>query len=54
MGGKARAKSLTPERRKEIAQAAAKSRWKDRPVPAHTSNDNEDIDAMLDDIYRSR
>jgi len=26
-GGKARAESLTPERRKEIAQAAAKKRW---------------------------
>jgi hypothetical protein len=27
-GGKARSKSLTPERRKEIAQKAAQSRWK--------------------------
>ena len=27
-GGKARAASLTPERRKEIAQKAAKARWK--------------------------
>jgi hypothetical protein len=26
-GGKARAESLTPERRKEIAQIAAKKRW---------------------------
>lgn len=26
-GGKARAASLTPERRKEIAQKAAKKRW---------------------------
>lgn len=26
-GGKARAAALTPERRKEIAQKAAKSRW---------------------------
>jgi hypothetical protein len=26
-GGKARATALTPERRKEIAQKAAKSRW---------------------------
>lgn len=26
-GGKARASSLTPERRKEIAQRAAKARW---------------------------
>lgn len=26
-GGKARAKSLTPERRREIAQNAAKARW---------------------------
>jgi hypothetical protein len=27
LGGKARAKALSPERRKEIATAAAKSRW---------------------------
>jgi hypothetical protein len=27
-GGKARADKLTPERRKTIAQAAAKARWK--------------------------
>lgn len=27
-GGKARAKKLTPERRREIAKKAAKSRWK--------------------------
>jgi hypothetical protein len=27
-GGKARAESMTPERRKEIAAAAAKARWK--------------------------
>lgn len=26
-GGKARAKALTPERRKEIAEKAAKARW---------------------------
>ena len=26
-GGKARAKALTPERRKEIAERAAKARW---------------------------
>ncbi len=26
-GGKARAKALSPERRKEIAQRAAKARW---------------------------
>jgi len=26
-GGKARAAALTPERRKEIAQKAAKARW---------------------------
>jgi len=26
-GGKARAESLTPEKRKEIAQKAAKARW---------------------------
>ena len=29
-GGKARAASLTPERRKEIAKKAAESRWKDK------------------------
>ena len=27
-GGKARAKALTPERRKEIAERAANARWK--------------------------
>ena len=27
-GGKARAQKMSPERRKEIAQKAAKSRWK--------------------------
>ena len=27
VGGKARAEKLTPERRKEIAQEAAKARW---------------------------
>jgi hypothetical protein len=27
-GGKARAEKLTPERKKEIAQKAAKTRWK--------------------------
>jgi hypothetical protein len=30
-GGEARAKSLSPERRREIAEAAAKSRWEKRP-----------------------
>ena len=30
MGGKARAKKLTPERRKEIASNAAKARWAKR------------------------
>jgi hypothetical protein len=29
-GGKARAKKLTPERRKEIAQKAAQARWSSR------------------------
>jgi len=29
-GGKVRAKNLTPERRKEIAAAAAKKRWQSR------------------------
>jgi hypothetical protein len=29
-GGKARAESMTPERRKEIAAAAAKKRWGDK------------------------
>jgi hypothetical protein len=28
-GGAARAKTMTPQRRKEIARKAAKSRWKD-------------------------
>jgi general stress protein YciG len=27
-GGKARAENMTPERRKEIAQKAAKTRWR--------------------------
>ncbi len=27
LGGKARAKALSPKRRREIAQAAAKARW---------------------------
>jgi len=30
LGGKARAKAMTPERRAEIAKKAAQSRWKDR------------------------
>jgi hypothetical protein len=30
-GGKARAKALTPERRKEIAKKAADSRWGNVP-----------------------
>ncbi|MFM7293635.1 MAG: hypothetical protein ACKO1K_02285 [Burkholderiales bacterium] len=30
VGGKARAKSLTPRQRSEIAQAAAQARWKKR------------------------
>ena len=30
-GGKARAEKLSPERRKEIAQRAAKERWKKSP-----------------------
>jgi hypothetical protein len=29
-GGEARAKSLTPEKRRQIASAAAKARWQDR------------------------
>lgn len=29
-GGKARARKLTPERRREIAQKAAKARWSDK------------------------
>lgn len=29
--GHARAAALTPERRSEIAKAAAKARWKDKP-----------------------
>ena len=34
MGGKARAASMTPERRAEIARKAAAKRWeKDRSVP---------------------
>lgn len=33
-GGKARAKSLTSERRKEISKDAAKARWEGRPAPS--------------------
>lgn len=35
-GGRARASSLTPERRREIAKAAAASRWKSASLPAAT------------------
>ena len=31
-GGKARAKKMTPERRREIAREAARTRWKAREV----------------------
>ncbi len=31
LGGKARAKSLSPARRKEIAQKAIKTRWAKKP-----------------------
>jgi len=30
-GGAARARKLTPEKRREIAQIAARSRWKKKP-----------------------
>ena len=33
-GGKARAEKLSPERRSEIARAAAAARWQRRPKPA--------------------
>jgi hypothetical protein len=33
-GGKARAKALSPEQRKTIAQKAAKARWKEKPEAA--------------------
>ena len=32
-GGKARAEKLTPERKKEIAQKAAKARWEKKHKP---------------------
>jgi hypothetical protein len=32
LGGKKRAENMSPERRKEIAQKAAASRWKGRAV----------------------
>jgi len=32
-GGKARAASLSPEERSEIAKRAAAARWKDKPAP---------------------
>lgn len=31
MGGKARAKNLSPAKRKKIAKTAAKKRWENRP-----------------------
>jgi hypothetical protein len=36
LGGPARAKSLTPERRREIARNAAKARWDKSPASART------------------
>ena len=33
VGGKARAASLSPEERSEIAKRAAAARWKDKPEP---------------------
>ena len=36
-GGKARAAALTPERRREIAQAAARKRWA-KTAPSKTSS----------------
>jgi general stress protein YciG len=33
-GGKARAKALTPEQRREIAKKAARSRWPTAPAPS--------------------
>lgn len=38
IGGKARAKKLSPERRSEIAKEAAKARWR---VPAAPSEEEE-------------
>ena len=35
-GGRARAKSLSPERRREIAQQAIAARWSKRKAPAYT------------------
>ena len=32
-GGRARADSLSPEERSEIAKRAAAARWKDKPAP---------------------
>jgi hypothetical protein len=37
-GGPARAKSLTPERRSDIAKRAAKARWASRGKKAHSSD----------------
>ena len=36
-GGKARAESLTPARRREIAKAAAEKRWADKAKPSSES-----------------
>ena len=38
-GGKARAKSMTPERRKEIARKAAQERWAAKHVGGKQEND---------------
>ena len=37
-GGKARAKKLAPERRREIAREAAKSRWAEMTVPGRKAS----------------
>ena len=33
LGGQARARNMTPEQRAEQARKAAKTRWKEQPVP---------------------
>jgi hypothetical protein len=40
LGGKARAEGMSAKRRKEIAQKAAKSRWKDAAARARTKSSN--------------
>lgn len=57
-GGRARAASLSPEKRKEIAKMAANTRWGTLPKATHTGNFKEefgmDVDCyVLDDTQKT-